>query len=358
VAKEITIPKPTATQQEALKKAIREATPSTSKGSVILPAGQKPQLVWSVKKNSWQITTADKKDIIDVTYTEWQSGKKKVKKEEEQESISIAPLGGTVPYESRPFAETNPLLKVIEENNLQIVTDPENRGETYLAGKNRNKVYLYYGSAGVEVSDNYDKVKKVALDDLKSTGQLDAIFELLYKNKAISKETYNTKNTLTNDFNSAFVGLLSEYSKAAVAFNTTGVGQEPPNFLEYSLKLIGTGKGEGDRFAPTRSFQNIGEAELNAFIDQIYIETIGRKPNDEQRASKFKQLNKIIKKGILTTREKVGGEIQTRTTGGFDQQREGLELQEKLKTENPLEYERRQAFGFMDELQKVLGGGM
>jgi len=61
---------------------------------------------------------------------------------------------------------------------------------------------------------------------------------------------------------------------------------------------------------------------------------------------------------VLTTQKKVGGEIQTRTTGGFDQQREGLELQEKLKTENPLEYERRQAFGFMDELQKVLGGGM
>ena len=59
MAKEITIPKPTAAQQEALKKAIREATPSTGKGAVILPAGQKPQLVWSFKNNSCQITTVD-----------------------------------------------------------------------------------------------------------------------------------------------------------------------------------------------------------------------------------------------------------------------------------------------------------
>ncbi|NDB58552.1 hypothetical protein EB001_08915 [bacterium] len=307
-------------------------------------------LVWDNVKKKWKIVKEETVSVNTVTYERWKSGVTEIE--------NTGSKGSSVPLSSRPFAETNPLLKVIEENNLQIVTDPDT-GETYLAGKNNNKVYLYYGSAGVEVSDNYDKVKKAALDDLKSTGQLDAVFELLYKNKAISKDTYNTKNTLTNDFNAGFASLLSEYSKAAVAFNTTGVGQEPPNFLEYSLKLIGTGKGgEGDGFTPTRTFQDIGEAELNAFIDQIYIETIGRKPNDEQRASKFKELNKIIKKGILTTREKVGGEIQTRTTGGFDQQREGLELQEKLKAENPLEYERRQAFGFMDELQKVLGGGM
>jgi hypothetical protein len=316
------------------------------------------RLVWDDSTRKWKIKKVQDLRPKDITYQKWEDGEQEYKTKTKESKPGTPILGGEVSTQKRPFAETNDLIKAIEENNLQIVTDPDT-GETYLAGNNRIKVYLYYGSDLVTVNTDYDKVKKAALDDLKSTGQLDAVFELLYKNKAISKDTYNTKNTLTNDFNAGFASLLSEYSKAAIAFNTTGVGQEPPNFLEYSLKLIGTGKGgEGDRFAPTRTFQDIGEAELNAFIDQIYIETIGRKPNDEQRASKFKELNKIIKKGILTTREKVGGEIQTRTTGGFDQQREGLELQEKLKAENPLEYERRQAFGFMDELQKVLGGGM
>jgi len=315
------------------------------------------RLVWDNATRKWKITKVQDVKSKDITYQKWEDGEQEYKTTTKTSKPGTPILGGEVSTQKRPFAETNDLIKAIEENNLQIVTDPDT-GETYLAGNNRIKVYLYYGSDLVTVNTDYDKVKKAALDDLKSTGQLDAVFELLYKNKAISKETYNAKSTITNDFNAGFAKLLSEYSKAAVAFNTTGVGQEPPNFLEYSLKLIGTGKGDGDKFTPSRTFQNIGEAELNAFIDQIYIETIGRKPNDEQRASKFKQLNKIIKEGVLTTQKKVGGEIQTRTTGGFDQQREGLELQEKLKTENPLEYERRQAFGFMDELQKVLGGGM
>ena len=357
MAKEITIPKPTAIQQEALKKAIREATPSTGKGAVILPAGQKPQLVWSVKNNSWQITTVDEKDILDVTYAEWQGGKKKVRQEEEQEPISIAPLGGNVPYESRPFAETNPLLPYIEKFNLQIVTDPD--GSTYLAGKNRNPYYVYFDpiTKTLEVDTEYEKIKKVALSDLKSSGNINTLFEELYKKKQISKATYESKNTEANDFNGALIGLIGEYSKAVISGNVTGPGQEPPNFLNFAKGLVGGIAGETEPLG-RRTFQDISKVELNAFIDSIYIETLGRKPTEEQRSAKLKELNKIVKQGVLTTERKVGGEIQSRTTGGFDQQEQQLKLQEKLKTENPLEYERRQAFGFMDELQKIMSGGM
>ena len=178
------------------------------------------------------------------------------------------------------------------------------------------------------------------------------------RRKEISKATYDSKSTTANDFNAALAGLIGEYSKAVVEFNTTGVGQEPPNFLEYSKGLL-VGIGEGkDGPLPSRTFQDISKVELNAFIDQIYIETIGRRPSEEQRSAKLKELNKIVKEGILTTQKKVGGEIQSRTTGGFDQQEQQLKLRERLKTENPLEYERRQAFGFMDELQKIMSGGM
>jgi len=60
----------------------------------------------------------------------------------------------------------------------------------------------------------------------------------------------------------------------------------------------------------------------------------------------------------LTTTKKVGGEIQTRQTCGFDERKQALKLQEQLKSENPLEYERRQAFEFMTELGKIMSGGM
>lgn len=129
------------------------------------------------------------------------------------------------------------------------------------------------------------------------------------------------------------------------------------NFLDFLKTGISSGKG-GRANLPTRTFQDISKVELNAFIDQIYLETIGRKPTEEQRASKLKELNKIVKKGVLSESKIVGGEIQQRTTGGFDEQEQALKLREKLKTENPLEFERRQAFGFMDELTKILGGGL
>jgi hypothetical protein len=121
---------------------------------------------------------------------------------------------------------------------------------------------------------------------------------------------------------------------------------------------MGTGAGVDESDLPRREFQDIRKDQLNAFIDNIYLETIGRKPTEEQRKAKMKELDKIVKAGIVSTKKVVGGEVQYRTKGGFDKEQQALRLQEELKTQNPLEYERRQGFGFMDELTKILSGGM
>lgn len=333
------IPQPTAEQERALGL-----------------AGSDWRLVWNREKENWEVKKLKGISPSAITYEKWRDGEK---------SYTLVPgkfdgprKGNVVPFESRPFAETNPLATRIRDKNLQIVTDPQN-GRTYL-GDGKSEFYVYFGSDNaVTIEPNYDIVKKAALDDLKTSGKLQELFDELYKRKEISKATYNSKSTTANDFNAALAGLIGEYSKAVVEFNTTGVGQEPPNFLEYSKGLfVGVGEGGADGPLPSRTFQDIGKNELSAFIDQIYIETIGRKPTEEQRASKLTELNRIVKKGVLTTQKEVGGEIQTRTTGGFDQQRETLKLQEGLKEQNPLEYERRQAFDFMGELQKIMQGGM
>jgi hypothetical protein len=313
------------------------------------------RLVFDREQEKWVVKRVEDISPSAITYQKWSDG---------QKTYTLVPgkfdgprKGNVVPFEFRPFAETNPLATRIRDKNLQIVTDPQN-GRTYL-GDGKSEFYVYFGSDNaVTIEPDYDIVKKAALDDLRTSGKLQELFDELYKRKQISKATYNSKSTTANDFNASLAGLIGEYSKAVVDFNTTGVGQEPPNFLQYSKGLfVGFGEGKEGPI-PSRTFQDIGKNELNAFIDQIYIETIGRKPTEEQRASKLTELNKIVKKGVLTTQKKVGGEMQTRTTGGFDQQREALKLRGGIEEENPLEFERRQAFDFMGELQKIMQGGM
>ena len=332
------IPKPTVEQQRALGR-----------------VGPDWRLVWNREKENWEVKRLKDVSPSAITYQKWSDG---------QKTYTLVPgkfegprKGNEVPLESRPFAETNPLLPKIRDLNLQVVTD-EKTGQTYLAGENNIPYFAYFGSGQVTIEKDYNIVKNAAIKDLQTSGRMQELFEELYKRKQISKSTYQSKSTIANDFNAALAGLISEYSKAIVEFNQTGPGLEPPDFLGYSRGLfVGEGEGKEDPL-PRREFQDISKVELNAFIDQIYVETIGRKPSEEQRSAKLKELNKIVKEGILTTQKKVGGEIQSRTTGGFDQQEQQLKLEGKLKTENPLEYERRQAFDFMGQLQKILSGGM
>ncbi len=310
-------------------------------------------LVWDGVNNKWRIKKDDKVTKNDVRYKDWEQGQ-----QEEKEGTATRGDIGVPAYYDRPGRKEGDLTNAIEKNNIQITVDPEDGTATVKSNDKQVWIYLDSASKDYEVSDDYDKVKKAVLLDLKTAGTLNQLFDELYAKKQISKATYESKNTAANDFNARLVGILNEYSKTIVEGNEgSGGSYQPPSLIDYAKGLfVGLG-GEKQPLA-RREFQDISKVELNAFIDQIYIETIGRRPTEEQRVAKLKELNKIVKEGILTTQKKVGGEIQTRTTGGFDQQEQQLKLQKRLKTENPLEYERRQGFDFMGQLQKILSGGM
>jgi hypothetical protein len=263
---------------------------------------------------------------------------------------------------------TDPLAGIVEQYGLQLTTDPQT-GRTELLGFDidpktgkRTTVgvphYIYLDSKNqIQISSDYDSIKRKAIDDLKATGQLDALFQDLYNKKLIAKDTFDSRDTSRADFNAALLGSIEQYSRTVIGNRESGASTQAPNFLNY-LKGITTGGGVDEADLPRREFQDISKDQLNAFIDNIYLETIGRKPSEEQRKAKLKELNKIVKAGIVSTRKVVGGEVQYRQEGGFNQEQQALRLQEELKRDNPLEYERRQAFDFMDELTKVLSGGM
>jgi hypothetical protein len=344
VAQTVKIPKPTAEQDLALSRA--------GVGS--------HKLVWDKTARQWIVTKLDKVASADITYDDWKQGTKSY------EAATGAGEGATPEIKSKTRALTDPLADTVEKYGLQVVTDPQT-GRTELKGFDidpktgkRTTVgvpfYLYLDSKNqIQISSDYDSVKSKAIADLKATGQLNNLFQDLYNKKLISKATYNSKNIAAADFNAALLGSIEQYSRTVISNRQFGTTTEAPPFLNF---LQGISVPGGEENLPERRFQDISKTELNAFIDNIYLETIGRKPTEEQRASKLKQLDKIVKAGILTTTKKVGGEIQTRQTGGFDEQEQALRLQKQLQSENPLEYERRQAFEFMTELGKIMSGGM
>lgn len=321
-------------------------------------------LVWDRNKRSWSIKK--KSDVLgsDITFDKWESGQKSYETE--------TTPGSKIPSDTveRVRATTDPLAGVVEQYGLQVVTDPDD-GKTQLKGFEIDKAtgkrttvpvpyYLYLDSKNqIQISSDYDAVKSKAIADLKKTGQLNNFFQQLYDKKLISQETYNNKNVAAADFNAALLGSIQDYSKNVIGNREFGGPTQAPNFLNYVTGLL-AGKGDGvdESDLPRREFQDISKIELNNFIDKIYLETIGRKPTEEQRASKLQELNKIVKQGIVSTKTVTGGEVQYRTKGGFSEQEQALKLKEKLKKENPLEYERRQAFDFMDQLQKIMSGGM
>jgi hypothetical protein len=341
----VKIPKPTADQELALSRA----------------GVGNHRLVFNKTARKWEVKKNENVNEQDITYDKWRGGEKDYK-------APARAKGEQLPSDVRERVDAgDPFGALINKYGLQVVTDPVRKTtslegftidpKTGQRGQDTVPFYLYLDSNNtIQVSEDYDKVKKSALDDLRKTGQINALFQDLYNRKAISKATFEKKDIAAADFNAALAGVITDYSISAINNRQFGISTEAPNFLGFLQGIPTAGPSEAD--LPRREFQDIGKAELNAFIDKIYLETIGRKPSEEQRKAKLQELNNIVKKGVLSTRKVVGGEVQYRTKGGFNQEREALKLEEQLKQENPLEYERRQAFGFMDELSKILGGGM
>lgn len=323
-------------------------------------------LVFDPTQNKWRVVKREDVTPYQITIDEYKGGQNTYSP---VDRTAGGPVGTPADVTSRDAAASDPLASTVEKYGLQVVTDPST-GRTELKGfqidpktGKRGTVtvpyFLYLDSKNqIQVSSDYDAIKSKAIADLKATGQLNTLFQDLYNKKLISKEVYDAKDVSNGQFNSALLEVINEYSRSVITNREFGTSTQAPNFLGYLKGISGKGGGISEADMPRREFQDISKDQLNAFIDSIYLETIGRKPSEEQRKAKMKELDKIVKAGIVSTKKVVGGEIQYRTKGGFDKEQQALRLQEELKTQNPLEYERRQAFEFMDVLQKTMSGGM
>lgn len=113
-----------------------------------------------------------------------------------------------------------------------------------------------------------------------------------------------------------------------------------------------------------RNVVKYDEAVLKEVAQSIAVNKIGQTLSDEELQNAIDLANSMIEKGTVTKTKNVRnpktGKLEqiTETTPGFSQERFGVQLGQQLEEANPLLAERRKAFEFVDEMSKILSGGM
>ena len=113
---------------------------------------------------------------------------------------------------------------------------------------------------------------------------------------------------------------------------------------------------------PQRQVQPLERAEIDNFVDSIYLSKIGQLATNEEKRKHFAEFE-AMNTGTVTTTKKVKNkkgvlENVSTTTRGFQEDTAQAKLEAEIKKNNPLEYQRRKAFEFAAEFSKVMSGGM
>lgn len=127
----------------------------------------------------------------------------------------------------------------------------------------------------------------------------------------------------------------------------------PDQYIEWYSK----GAGGNAAPAPTKAVYQYDPIVLGGLIDSIYQKTLGKLPTAEEKALRLKELQTEINKGTVTktVKDKSGMSVTT-TTPGFTQEEAQLSIAEKLKQENPDDYDRQKRIDFSGWLSQNVQG--
>jgi hypothetical protein len=126
----------------------------------------------------------------------------------------------------------------------------------------------------------------------------------------------------------------------------------PDQYIEWYSK----GSGEAAP-KPTKSVYQYDPIVLGGLVDSIYQKTLGKLPTAEEKAARLAELQIEINKGTITkTVKDKSGMAVTTTTPGFTQEEAQLSIAEKLKQENPDDYDRQKRIDFSGWLSQYVQG--
>jgi hypothetical protein len=107
--------------------------------------------------------------------------------------------------------KADPFQKEIEAKKIVTTVDP-NTGKTFVAGDGGTELF-FYGTyqprvakktergTNIQAYDDFGKLRTQILSDAAKNGTTNALFEDLYKQRLISKNTFDSKNSANDDFN-------------------------------------------------------------------------------------------------------------------------------------------------------------
>jgi len=127
----------------------------------------------------------------------------------------------------------------------------------------------------------------------------------------------------------------------------------PDQYIEWYSK----GANQSSTPAPTKNVYQYDPVVLGGLVDNIYQKTLGQLPTAEEKAARLKEIQVLINKGTVskTVKDKSGMSVTT-TTPGFTQEQAELSIAEKLKQENPDDYDRQKRIDFSSWLSQNVQG--
>ena len=237
------------------------------------------------------------------------------------------------------FVEGDDLGNAIREAGLIVDTDPDsgksviksdsqswkNAGQEHLFWVGKNKEYQTGTgvTTDVQVSAGYNELEqKILKDAQRQPGGIQALFDRMLKAGLISRETYNSKSTTSNDFTANLLYALREFSKKTVRdYELTGV-KDPMSFDEY-LDREFTPEGPRVSYDSVTTTRDTAASDLDRFFMQYLGNGASKKQHDEY----YKQLRALEKKAVVT---RTSTETSQNTAGEFIDDLDKAELMRKV----------------------------
>ncbi len=263
----------------------------------------------------------------------------------------VASLNATINNPGDPkivgpqFIQGDNFGNAIRDKGLAVDTDPDNGESTIKAnsqayefagqehliwvGKNQGFQSKLPGfsstkpSTDVQISAGYNELeKKILTDANKQPGGMQALFDRMYKAGLISKQTYNSKSTSSNDFTKNLLYALREFSKKTIRdYELSGI-KNPISFDDYLDKEF-TPAGPDVKYSSITTTRGTAASDLNRFIMQY----LGTGASKQQHDEYYKQLRALEKKAIRTT---TTTETSQNVAGEFIDEIDKMELMRKV----------------------------
>jgi hypothetical protein len=204
------------------------------------------------------------------------------------------------------FIEGDDLGNGIREAGLIVDTDPDT-GESIIRSDSQswaqaNQEHLIWvnkdgTNTKVNINAGVNALQKLILEDAqKQPGGLQSLFDRMLKARLISKQTYDSKSTTSNEFTKGLLYSLREFSKKTVRdYELSGV-KVPMTFDEYLDKEF---KPEG----PKVSYDSVTTTRVTAASDlnRFFMQYLGNGASKEQHDEYYKELRALERKAIRTT---------------------------------------------------------